>query len=114
VNAKHLINRAPSTYGIENGSFIRVRNLTLGYNFRTAVLERAHIKSFRVFVNVQNLKTWKHNIGYSPEYGGSFVDQAITGDETQRAPSATSFGIDAGDAQGALPRVITAGLNVNF
>jgi TonB-linked SusC/RagA family outer membrane protein len=114
VNAKHLINRAPSTYGIENGSFIRVRNLTLGYNFRTAVLERAHIKSFRVFVNVQNVKTWKHNIGYSPEYGGSFVDQAITGDETQRAPSATSFGIDAGDAQGALPRVITAGLNVNF
>jgi len=114
VNAKHLINRAPSTYGIESGSYIRIRNLTVGYNFSTSTLSRAHIKSLKLFVNVQNLKTWKNNIGYSPEYGGSFVDQAISGDETQRAPSATSFGIDAGDAQGALPRVITGGINITF
>lgn len=114
VNAKHLINRAPSTYGIEDGSFIRIRNLSLGYNIRPGILEKVSIKSVRVYVNVQNLKTWKHNIGYSPEYGGSFVDQAITGEETQRQPSATSFGIDAGDAQGALPRVTTIGLNVTF
>ena len=114
VNAKHLINRAPSTYGIESGSYLRIRNLSIGYNFKPNLLARAHIKSLRVFVNVQNLKTWKNNIGYSPEYGGSFADQAIAGDETQRLPSATSFGIDAGDAQGALPRVITGGININF
>lgn len=114
VNAKHLINRAPSTYGIEDGSFVRIRNLTIGYNFNKQALSRANIKNLRLFVNVQNLKTWKNNIGYSPEYGGSFVDQAISGDETQRAPSATSFGIDVGDAQGALPRVITGGINITF
>lgn len=114
VNAKHLINRAPSTYGIENGSYVRIRNLTLGYNLNPKVLSRAHIKSLRVYVNVQNLKTWKHNIGYSPEYGGSFIDQGIEGDERLRIPSATSFGIDAGDAQGALPRVITGGINLTF
>lgn len=114
VNAKHLINRAPSTYGIENGSYVRIRNLSLGYNFRNKLLSRASIKNVRIYVNVQNLKTWKHNIGYSPEYGGSFVDQAIADDDRARVPSAVSFGIDAGDSQGALPRVITGGINVTF
>ena len=66
------------------------------------------MKSLRIFVSVQNLKTFKHNIGYSPEYGGSFDPAEGT------APSATSFGIDYGDALGALPRVITAGINVSF
>ncbi|MBO9573079.1 MAG: TonB-dependent receptor, partial [Chitinophagaceae bacterium] len=103
-----------STYGIENGSYIRIRNLSIGYNFNPRMLDRAHIKNLRLFVNVQNLKTWKHNIGYSPEYGGSFSDQAIVGDEKQRIPSATSFGIDVGDSQGALPRVITGGINITF
>lgn len=114
VNAKHLINRAPSTYGIENGSYMRIRNLTLGYNFNTKMLSRASIKNLRVYVNVQNLKTWKHNIGYSPEYGGTVADQAIAGDDKARIPSATAFGIDRGDAQGALPRVITGGINITF
>ena len=54
------------------------------------------MKSLRAFVNVQNLKTWKHNSGYTPEFGGS----------------ATSFGIDY--AGGAIPVVTTFGLNVTF
>lgn len=108
VNAKHLINRAPSTYGIENGSYFRIRTVTLGYNLGNPALTRLRMKSLRIFVSVQNLKTFKHNIGYSPEYGGSFDPVEGT------APSATSFGIDYGDALGALPRVITAGINVSF
>jgi hypothetical protein len=42
------------------------------------------------------VKTWKNNLGYSPEFGGS----------------ATNFGVDY--AGGALPRVTTFGLNVTF
>lgn len=95
VDAQHLTNRVPSTFGIEDGSYIRIRNIGVGYNFNIA---KARIKTARVFVNVQNLKTWKHNQGYSPEYGGS----------------ATSFGIDGGGAEGALPRIITGGFNVTF
>jgi TonB-linked SusC/RagA family outer membrane protein len=98
VDAQHTINRVPSTYGIEDGSYFRIRNLQLGYNISTGLLSRAHIKSFRIFANVQNLKTWKNNIGYSPEYGGD----------------AFSFGIDRGNANGALPRIITGGINVTF
>ena len=97
VNQNHLINRAPSTYGIEDGSFIRIRNLTLGYNL-TKLPKITHIKSVRLFVTVQNLKTWKNNEGYSPEYAGS----------------ATDFGMDFGGSGSALPRVTTFGLNINF
>ena len=60
------------------------------------MLSRAKIKALRVFVNVQNLKTFKNNLGYAPEF---------TGD-------ATSFGYDF--AGGAIPVVGTAGINVTF
>jgi TonB-linked SusC/RagA family outer membrane protein len=97
VNQLHLINRAPSTYGIEDGSYFRIRNLSLGYNI-TKLPKIVHIKNARVFVSVQNLKTWKHNEGYSPEFAGG----------------ATYFGIDNGGAGSALPRITTVGLNINF
>ncbi len=89
-------NRLPSTYGIEDGSYIRIRNVQVGYNFPTQMLQRANIKNLRLFANVQNLKTFKNNSGYTPEFGGS----------------PTSFGIDNGN--GALPVVYTGGINLTF
>lgn len=90
------INRLPSTYGVEDGSFFRIRNVQLGYNFSPEKLRAVHIKSFRIFVNAQNLKTFKRNSGYTPEFGGS----------------PTQFGIDNGD--GPIPVIFTGGINVNF
>lgn len=97
VNQFHLINRAPSTYGIEDGSYFRIRNLNLGYTF-TKLPKLSGIKNLRLSFNVQNLKTWKKNLGYSPEFGGD----------------ALGFGMDFGNAGSALPRVITFSLNANF
>lgn len=97
VNQNHLINRAPSTYGIEDGSYVRIRNLTLGYNV-SKFPKMTHIKNARLFFSIQNLKTWKHNDGYSPEFAGD----------------ATGFGMDFGGSGSALPRITTFGLNVNF
>jgi len=85
-----------STYNLEDGSYVRIRNVQLSYMFPQSVIGKAKIKSARVFVNMQNPKTWKHNKGYSPEHGGT----------------ATYFGYDYGD--GAIPMVATAGLNVTF
>ncbi len=85
-----------STLGIESGSYWRIRNLQLGYNFRQGIISKAHIKTFRVFINAQNLKTFKHNSGYTPEFGGSAID----------------FGLDTGG--GAIPAVFTGGINVTF
>ena len=92
----HRFNYNGSTYNIEDGSYIRLRNLQLGYSFPQDVISRLKVKNIRVYANVQNLKTWKHNNGYTPEYGGD----------------ATAFGFDFGG--NAIPRVISFGLNVTF
>jgi TonB-linked SusC/RagA family outer membrane protein len=97
VNQLHLINRAPSTYGIEDGSYFRIRNLSLGYTFNNFQKTSA-IKNIRLALSAQNLKTWKRNMGYSPEFAGD----------------ALGFGMDFGNAGSAIPRVITFGLNANF
>ncbi len=98
VNSGERYNYQGSTYSIEDGSYIRIRNLQLGYNINPKALHRLSIKSFRVYANVQNLKTWKHNSGYSPEFGGD----------------ATSFGIDFGNSNNALPRITSLGINASF
>jgi TonB-linked SusC/RagA family outer membrane protein len=90
--------KLPSTYGIDDGSYFRIRNLQVGYNLPPKVISKAKIKNLRIFFNAQNLKTWKNNQGFSPEFGGS----------------ATQFGVDWGDAASALPRIIGGGINVTF
>jgi TonB-linked SusC/RagA family outer membrane protein len=85
-----------STYNIEDGSYFRIRNLQLGYSFNRNSLSKLNIKDLRLYVNVQNLKTWKNNLGYTTDYGGD----------------ATAFGYD--NAGGAIPVVSTIGLNVTF
>jgi hypothetical protein len=85
-----------STYNIEDGSYFRIRNVQLAYSFSRSLISNLKIKDLRVFVNGQNLKTFKNNLGYTSEYGGD----------------ATAFGYD--NAGGAIPMVITFGLNVTF
>ena len=54
------------------------------------------MKDLRLYINIQNMKTWKDNLGYTAEFGGD----------------ATAFGYD--NAGGAIPVVSTIGLNVSF
>lgn len=96
VSQGDRINYNGSTYNIEDGSYFRLRNVQLAYSFQRHVLQKLKMRDLRVFVNVQNLKTWKNNIGYTPEFGGD----------------ATAFGYDNGG--GAIPAVTTFGLNVTF
>jgi TonB-linked SusC/RagA family outer membrane protein len=92
----HRFNYNGSTYNIEDGSYFRIRNIQLGYSFPQKLINKAYVKGLRVFANVQNLKTFKNNLGYTPEFGGE----------------ATAFGFD--DATGQQPIVTTVGLNVTF
>jgi len=85
-----------SSYNLEDGSYLRLRNVQLSYAIGQSLFSKTVVKTARIFVNVQNLKTWKHNQGYSPEHGGT----------------ATYFGYDYGD--GAIPMITTGGLNVTF
>jgi TonB-linked SusC/RagA family outer membrane protein len=85
-----------STYNIEDGSYFRVRNLQLSYTFAHFASANSVVKNLRIYINAQNLKTWKNNYGYTTEFGGT----------------ATAFGYD--NAGGAIPVVTTAGINVTF
>ena len=89
-------NKQISSYMIEDGSYLRLRNIQLGYNFNPEFLKRLSIQGLRMYVNAQNLVTWSNNSGFTPEAGGS----------------PTSFGRDTGGYP--LPAITTLGLNVTF
>ncbi|MEP6684187.1 MAG: SusC/RagA family TonB-linked outer membrane protein [Parafilimonas sp.] len=96
ISQQDRVNYNGSTYNIEDGSYFRLRNIQLSYSFSSNMLSSAHIKGIRLYANAQNIKTWKHNNGYTPEFGGD----------------ATSFGYDA--AGGAIPYIITFGFSATF
>ena len=96
LNPSRSINLINSNYFVEDGSFFRIRNIQLGYTFESDFLQRVYLKSLRIYANVQNLKTWTRNTGYTPEIGGS----------------ALAFGIDGGTYP--MPMVYTFGVNLTF
>ena len=96
LNPSRSINLINSNYFVEDGSFFRIRNVQLGYTFESDFLQRIYLKSLRMFANVQNLKSWTRNTGYTPEIGGS----------------ALAFGIDGGTYP--MPMVYTFGVNLTF
>jgi hypothetical protein len=52
---------------VENGSFIRGRNLVLGYNFADAITRRLRVSSLRIYGSVQNWFLTTKYTGYDPE-----------------------------------------------
>lgn len=84
---------------LEDGSYVRLKNLTLAYNVPAAFSSHAAIKNLRVYLTAQNLVTWTHYSGYDPE---------VSADPF----SSTGFGRDYGVYPQA--RTYTVGLNANF
>lgn len=85
-----------STYMIEDGSYLRLRNIQLGYNFNADFLSKLNISSLRLYLSAQNIVTWSNSSGFTPENGGS----------------PTKFGVDTGGYP--LPAITSLGLNVTF
>lgn len=56
---------------IEDGSYLRIKNITLGYTFKKSLLKRLHLENLRVYCNIQNLHTFTKYKGYDPEVGAS-------------------------------------------
>ncbi|MEN0002761.1 MAG: TonB-dependent receptor [Bacteroidota bacterium] len=92
-------NRRISTRFIEDGTFIRLRNISLGYNFPKSWLQQIRIQNLRVYASAQNLVTWTDYTGYDPEVGSFNQNPLINGVENGRYPIARSY---------------TFGLNVQF
>jgi TonB-linked SusC/RagA family outer membrane protein len=56
-----------STRIIEDGSFLRLKTVSLGYTIPTNVIRKVKMKSLRAYLSAQNLYTWTKYTGYDPE-----------------------------------------------
>lgn len=83
-----------SDWYIENGSYLRIKNITLGYTLPAILTNQAHIGAVRLYVTATNLFTFTKYDGYDPEIG---MDE---------------LGIDKGRYPQA--KSVLVGLNVNF
>jgi TonB-linked SusC/RagA family outer membrane protein len=81
---------------IEDGSYLRVKNITLGYTFPKRIIQKARIDNLRLQVNIQNLLTFTKYTGYDPEIGASTASVNVMGLDNGRYPSPTaySFGVN--------------------
>ena len=87
-----------STFYIEDGSYMRVRNVTLGYTIPKDIINMTRvISNCRVYISAQNLFTLTGYSGFDPEVGSS---------------SPLKAGID--DGVYPVPRTFLFGLNVSF
>lgn len=82
---------------IEDGSFLRLKNVQLGYNFPLKLVKKMKISSLRLYLSGQNLWVWTKYTGYDPEV--STRNSALTrGFDYSAYPKTTSytFGIKLG------------------
>lgn len=89
-------NDAISDRYIEDGSYLRIKNITLGYNLKNEWTKKIHLEKVRVYANVQNVATFTHYSGYDPEIGASTASANVIGLDNGRYPSPTvwSFGLN--------------------
>jgi TonB-dependent starch-binding outer membrane protein SusC len=86
-------NVRPSTRWIENGSYLRLKNITIGYTIPNSLLQsmtRNAISSFRVYIGSQNLVTFTKYKGWDPEIGSKNTT-LTNGIDYGQYPAARSF-----------------------
>jgi TonB-linked SusC/RagA family outer membrane protein len=93
------LNNVPSSVWVEDGSFLKLKNLSIGYTLPASLLNKYSISRVRVYVSSQNLFVITSYSGLDPEIG-------IQGG------NATQNGVDNGTYPSS--RYFTFGLNVTF
>ncbi len=87
-----------SSRWIEDGSYLRIKNISLGYTFPKNIVKKLYLENLRLYCNIQNLHTFTKYKGYDPEVGASTQDSQglVYGLDFGRYPSPTtySFGLN--------------------
>ena len=86
---------------IEDGSYVRLKNIALGYTFPKSITRKLYLENLRVYCNLQNVLTITGYDGYDPEIGASTTDQ-----------HGYVFGLDNG--RYPSPFTCTFGINLSF
>jgi TonB-linked SusC/RagA family outer membrane protein len=84
---------------IEDGSYLRIKNITLGYTLPSSLTRKYKIDNVRIYTNIQNLYTLTKYSGFDPEIGVSTMSNYVYGLDFGRYPS---------------PQIYTFGLNLSF
>ncbi|MDO9256872.1 MAG: SusC/RagA family TonB-linked outer membrane protein, partial [Bacteroidales bacterium] len=84
---------------IEDGSYLRIQNVVLGYNVPSNIVQKIKLANLRFYINAQNLITFTKYSGWDPEIGTFAQNSTVSGYETGRYPVA---------------RVIMMGVQVGF
>jgi len=92
-------NTRPSSYWFDDADFIKIQNLTLGYTFKPGSLERLDIAGLRLYLSAERLISFDNFIGYDPEQGRG---------------GGQHFGRGFTHSEYAIPRVLTAGINISL
>ena len=69
-------NRVSNRY-IEDGSYLRIKNITLGYTFPRRLTLPVKLSSLRLYASCQNAFTFTHYSGFDPEVGVNGVDYSV-------------------------------------
>jgi len=99
LNAADANNNWFSDRYVEKGSYMRVKNVQLGFNFPKALLERMKIQTLRLYVGATNLFTITKYTGFDPEIGTGYYGSLDLGIDRATYPQ---------------PRIFTGGLNLTF
>lgn len=92
-------NQRMSDRWIEDGSYLRIQNISLSYNLPQRWARKAYIQNARIYFNVQNVYTFTKYSGYDPEIGAYNQSSLMQNIDRGRYPT---------------PRTYTLGLNLSF
>ncbi|MFS4467949.1 SusC/RagA family TonB-linked outer membrane protein [Maribacter sp. 2210JD10-5] len=104
IDDGNIQNNRASSYFVEDGSYLRLRNLNIGYSLPSGVVDKLGINSLRIYSSIQNLFTITNYSGVDPEIG---QNTDINGNS-----SVTTRGIDAGAYP--ISKTFTLGFNLKF
>lgn len=92
-------NQRMSDRWIEDGSYLRIQNISLTYNLPDKWLKKIYMQSARIYFNVQNVYTFTKYSGYDPEIGAYNQSSLLQNIDRGRYPT---------------PRTYTFGINFSF
>lgn len=72
----NLNTRASDRY-VEDASFLKIKDLQLGYTFPISMIKKAKISRLRIYAQVKNAYTFTKYSGYDPEIAGGIFETGI-------------------------------------
>jgi TonB-linked SusC/RagA family outer membrane protein len=94
-----------NSYFVENGDYLKLKNLQLGYTFSSNALRQISVKSLRVFIMANNVFTITKYSGLDPELGSAFGSPGVVSPTTQGIDAVTNY---------PQARIFSAGINVSL